>query len=76
MAEGVQDRKELDKIWVNEPRIDTREKVVGKAKYIEDLPDLPHMAYGAALLAPCAHARLRSLAKSQQQRTHNASAFA
>lgn len=30
-----------------EPRIDARDKVTGQAKYIDDLPELPGMAYGA-----------------------------
>ena len=68
MAEVIRDKKEPDKIWGEQPRIDTREKVVGKAKYIEDLPDLPHMVYGAALLAPCAHGRLISIDSSKAER--------
>jgi CO/xanthine dehydrogenase Mo-binding subunit len=51
-----------------EPRIDAREKVTGKAKYIEDLPDLPGMTYGAALLSPYAHARIRSIDSSKAKR--------
>src|SRR5262245_10174716 len=68
MADVIRDRKEPDNIWGEEPRIDTREKVAGKAKYIEDLPDLPRTAYGAALLAPCAHARLISIDSSKAER--------
>ncbi len=36
--------------WVDEPRIDAREKVTGAARYVEDLPDLPGMIYEADLL--------------------------
>lgn len=40
------------------PRIDLRDKVTGEAQYVEDLPDLPHTAYGAMLLSPYSHARI------------------
>jgi CO/xanthine dehydrogenase Mo-binding subunit len=40
------------------PRIDLRDKVTGQAQYVEDLPDLPNTAYGAALLSPYSHARI------------------
>jgi CO/xanthine dehydrogenase Mo-binding subunit len=40
------------------PRIDLRDKVTGAAQYVEDLPDLPNTAYGAALLSPYSHARV------------------
>ena len=40
------------------PRIDLRDKVTGQAQYVEDLPDLPHTAYGAMLLSPYSHARI------------------
>ena len=43
------------------PRIDLKDKVTGAAQYVEDLPDLPHTAYGAALLSPYSHARIRSI---------------
>jgi CO/xanthine dehydrogenase Mo-binding subunit len=51
-----------------EPRIDLQEKVVGKAKYVEDLPSLPGMAYGAMLLSPYSHARIRSIDSSRAER--------
>jgi CO/xanthine dehydrogenase Mo-binding subunit len=40
------------------PRIDLTDKVTGAAQYVEDLPDLPNTAYGAALLSPYSHARI------------------
>jgi CO/xanthine dehydrogenase Mo-binding subunit len=43
------------------PRIDLRDKVTGKAHYIEDMPDLPATAYGATLLSPYSHARILSI---------------
>ena len=43
------------------PRIDLKDKVTGQALYIDDLPDLPNTAYGASLLSPYSHARIRSI---------------
>ena len=43
------------------PRIDMRDKVTGAALYVEDLPDPPRTAYGAALLSPYSHARIRRM---------------
>ena len=40
------------------PRIDLKDKVTGRAEYIEDLPDLPNTMYGATLLSPYSHARI------------------
>ena len=40
------------------PRIDLKDKVTGAAQYVEDLPDLPNTAYGAALLSPYSHAKI------------------
>ena len=48
------------------PRIDMRDKVTGAAQYVEDLPDLPHTAFGAALLSPYSHARIRSIDSSER----------
>ena len=42
-----------------------RDKVTGAAQYVEDLPDLPHTAYGAPLLSPYSHARIRSIDSSE-----------
>src|SRR5437867_5215743 len=41
-----------------EPRIDLRDKVSGRAVYVEDIPQLPGTVYGAALRSPYAHARI------------------
>ncbi len=54
--------------WIDHPRIDAREKVTGEARYIEDLPDLPGMAYGATLLSPFSHARILSIDSSRAER--------
>ena len=43
------------------PRIDLKDKVTGRAQYVEDLPDLPNTAYGAMLLSPYSHARILSI---------------
>jgi CO/xanthine dehydrogenase Mo-binding subunit len=43
------------------PRIDMRDKVTGRAEYIDDLPDLPNTAYGATLLSPYSHAKIRRI---------------
>lgn len=43
------------------PRIDLKDKVTGAAQYVEDLPDLPHTAFGATLLSPYSHARIRRI---------------
>jgi CO/xanthine dehydrogenase Mo-binding subunit len=47
------------------PRIDLREKVTGRAQYIEDLPDLPNTAYAAPLLSPYSHARILRIDSSE-----------
>jgi CO/xanthine dehydrogenase Mo-binding subunit len=52
-----------------QPRIDLRDKVTGRAQYIEDLPDLPLTAYGATLLSPYSHARILSIDCSQAERS-------
>ncbi len=49
-------------------RADLQEKVVGKAQYVEDLPDLPGMSYGATLLSPYSHARIRSIDSSKAEK--------
>ena len=41
------------------PRLDSREKVSGRAHYIADLYR-PRMLYGAILGSPYAHARIKS----------------
>jgi CO/xanthine dehydrogenase Mo-binding subunit len=50
-----------------EPRIDLRDKVTGRAQYVEDLPDLPLTAYGATLLSPYSHARILSIDSSEAE---------
>jgi CO/xanthine dehydrogenase Mo-binding subunit len=47
------------------PRIDLKDKVTGRALYIEDLPDLPNTAYGASLLSPYSHARIMRIDASE-----------
>src|SRR6185436_4614804 len=47
------------------PRIDLKDKVTGQAQYVEDLPDLPNTAFGAPLLSPYSHARIRSIDSSE-----------
>jgi len=51
----------------DQPRIDAREKVTGRAKYVEDLPGLPGMIYGAPLLSPYSHARILSIDSSKAE---------
>ncbi|HEY3304256.1 MAG TPA: xanthine dehydrogenase family protein molybdopterin-binding subunit [Candidatus Binatia bacterium] len=76
MASSIQHSKPFDgahgrfKIqnWEPEPRTDLQEKVVGKAKYVEDLPDLPGLAHGATLLSPYSHARIRSIDSSKAEK--------
>jgi len=46
------------------PRIDLKDKVTGRAQYVEDLPDLPNTAYGAMLLSPHSHARVLNIDSS------------
>jgi CO/xanthine dehydrogenase Mo-binding subunit len=50
------------------PRIDLKDKVTGAAQYVEDLPDLPQTAYGAALLSPYSHARILHIDASEALR--------
>jgi CO/xanthine dehydrogenase Mo-binding subunit len=47
------------------PRIDLKDKVTGRAQYVEDLPDLPNTAYGATLLSPYSHAKILSIDSSE-----------
>lgn len=49
-------------------RIDSRDKVTGQTKYIEDLPDLPGTVYAAAIRSPYSHARILSIDSSKAQR--------
>src|SRR5574341_600115 len=54
--------------WADQPRIDSLEKVTGQAKYVEDLPDLPGMGFGANLLSPYSHARILAIDSSKAER--------
>lgn len=54
--------------WEGEPRLDLQEKVTGRAKYVEDLPDLPGLAYGAPLLSAYSHARIRAIDSSKVEK--------
>ena len=47
------------------PRIDLKDKVTGRAQYVEDLPDLPNTVYGATLLSPYSHAKILSIDSSE-----------
>ena len=47
------------------PRIDLKDKVTGRAEYVEDLPDLPNTAYAATLLSPYSHAKVLSVDSSE-----------
>ena len=47
------------------PRIDLKDKVTGQAQYVEDLPDLPNIAYGSTLLSPYSHARILRIDSSE-----------
>ena len=49
----------------NAPRIDMRSKVTGGAKYIEDLPEPPDLAYGAVLASEYSHAKIVSIDASK-----------
>jgi CO/xanthine dehydrogenase Mo-binding subunit len=52
-------------LWLDQPRIDARDKVSGQAKYIEDLPEPPGVAFVAQLRSPYAHARIVSIDSSR-----------
>ena len=59
MESRIEDRKaKMQDSRHAAPRIDLKDKVTGQAQYVEDLPDLPHTAYGAMLLSPYSHARV------------------
>jgi len=59
MATGVYELFDYDRETPDEaPRIDLRDKVSGRATYVEDIPQLPGTMYGAALRSPYAHARI------------------
>src|SRR5688500_13228681 len=53
--------------WIEEPRVDARDKVTGQAKYVEDLPDLPGMVHAACLRSPYSHARVVAIDTSRAE---------
>ncbi|MBM2809561.1 MAG: hypothetical protein HW416_320, partial [Chloroflexi bacterium] len=50
---------------VDRSRVDIRDKVIGMARYIDDIPDLPRTAYAAAIRSPYSHARIVSVDSSR-----------
>ncbi|HLY67029.1 MAG TPA: molybdopterin cofactor-binding domain-containing protein, partial [Chloroflexota bacterium] len=50
------------------PRVDAVAKVMGRAQYLEDLPDLPNAAYATTLRSPLSHARIVSIDSSAAER--------
>src|SRR4026207_1909659 len=71
MESKIQNRKPVlsaadgSKIPDAAPRIDLQDKVTGRAQYVEDLPDLPNTAFGAVLLSPYSHAKIRRIDSSE-----------
>jgi CO/xanthine dehydrogenase Mo-binding subunit len=61
-------KRTINDIPPGQPRIDLRDKVTGRAQYVEDLLDLPSMAFGAALLSPYSHARILSIDSSEAEK--------
>ena len=49
-------------------RVDALEKVTGQAKYVDDLPHLPLMAFAAAFRSPYSHAKILSIDSSEAER--------
>ena len=47
--------------WIDQPRVDTRDKVTGRAVYVEDLPERPGTLHAAAIRSPYSHARIKSI---------------
>ena len=50
------------------PRVDIRDKVTGRAVYLEDVPEPPGTLYAAAIRSPYSHARIRSIDSSRAER--------
>jgi len=50
---------------VDRPRVDIRDKVIGAARYIEDLPDLPGTVHAVPIRSPYSHARIVSVDSSR-----------
>ncbi|MEX0802460.1 MAG: xanthine dehydrogenase family protein molybdopterin-binding subunit [Candidatus Binatia bacterium] len=61
-------KKATNSVSQEHPRIDLRDKVTGRAQYVEDLPDLPFTAFGATLLSPYSHARILSIDSSDAEK--------
>ena len=49
------------------PRIDSLDKVTGRAEYTEDTADPPGTVCGRVLLSPYSHARIRSIDASKAE---------
>src|SRR6266545_2531097 len=47
------------------PRVDLREKVTGRAQYLEDLPEPTNISYAATIRSPYSHARIVSIDASE-----------
>ncbi|HVA24824.1 MAG TPA: xanthine dehydrogenase family protein molybdopterin-binding subunit [Chloroflexota bacterium] len=48
-------------------RVDALAKVTGRAKYLEDLPELPGTLYAATVRSPYSHARIRAIDTSRAE---------
>lgn len=53
--------------WDEVPRIDLRDKVTGRAHFIDDLPNLPGTVYAWPLKSPYSHARIVSIDSTQAE---------
>ncbi|MFI5268937.1 MAG: xanthine dehydrogenase family protein molybdopterin-binding subunit, partial [Chloroflexota bacterium] len=49
------------------PRVDALAKVTGRAKYLEDLPELPGTLYAATVRSPYSHARIKNIDMSRAE---------
>ena len=54
--------------WEDQPRVDIRDKVTGRATYVEDLPEPPGTLYAAAIRSPYSHAKIKSIDSSRAER--------
>ena len=54
----------IQPVEIERPRVDIREKVTGAARYLEDLPHPPGIAYAAAIRSPYSHATIVSVDSS------------
>lgn len=53
---------------VDQPRVDLLDKVTGRARYVEDLPEPPGTAFAAAIRSPFSHARILSIDSAEAER--------